>query len=253
MWKELFAPRILLRGYDYYIEGRVQSVVQSEGKVSAIVEGTEDYNVAIWFGNGNMNVERMECDCPYAEDGSHCKHEAALLYLLDDTDMDDREDTAVSLDDVFDIGNEERSELKSIIDQMPEETVRDLLYSLACSDTSLKNRIVISYGKGLSERQFLELKSMIDYIKYEYCDRSGFVDWSHASGYVSALTNFLYDNVSPLIEHEYLEQAFDLTCQVFLTLGNTEIDYDGDIFFGAEACCDLLKNSRRTLVTSVMS
>ncbi len=242
MWKDLFAPHILLRGYDYYLEDRVHLIERSEDKASAIVEGTEDYNVAIWFGKGNMNVESMECDCPYAEDGSHCKHEAALLYLLDDPDMDDREEyTGISLDDVFDIGNEEISELKSIIDQMPEDTVRDLLYSLAYNNTSLKNRIVISYGKGLNERQIIELKSMVDYIKYDHCDRSGFVDWRHASGYVSALTGFLHTNVSPLIESGYLKQAFDLTCHVLLTLGNTEIDDDGEVYFGAEACCDLLK------------
>ena len=91
-WKELFETHILTRGYYYALEDRVWDIEHEEDVVSAVVAGTEDYHVSIRIKDNT--ITDMSCDCPYAADGSHCKHEAALLYALaeEDYESDDQYD-----------------------------------------------------------------------------------------------------------------------------------------------------------------
>ena len=239
MWKELFAPHILQRGYDYYLEGRVWEVEQLKDRTLAIVSGTEEYQVTLWFDAETTYVKDMKCDCPYAADGAHCKHEAAVLYKLSEKDEDNNGVKVKSpMEDQIESIQKENLELEEIISRLPEDEVRDLLFSLAQNDHVLRDHIIITYGNKLSERKLLELRNNIGDIKYSFCDRSGFVDWRNASDFIGALKAFLRNKVHPLIDRGFLKEAFELTCQVFLTIGNTDIDDDGDVAYGAEACCD---------------
>ena len=85
-WKELFAARILNRGYDYYLDGKVWDLHYEIGKATATVAGTEDYRVTITMTDDE--ITDMDCDCPYASDGNYCKHEAAVLYALSEEPED---------------------------------------------------------------------------------------------------------------------------------------------------------------------
>ena len=46
-WKDLFRTHILERGLNYYEEGYVTSLEQTSTGYTAVVEGTEDYDVEI--------------------------------------------------------------------------------------------------------------------------------------------------------------------------------------------------------------
>lgn len=64
IWKELFEPRILQRGYDYYLTGAVKSLNTRENRVEAKVLGSELYEVEAEFDSGR--ISHWHCDCPYA-------------------------------------------------------------------------------------------------------------------------------------------------------------------------------------------
>ena len=81
-WKKLFNPVILERGYDYYRNKKAVLLSLSADEVNAVVSGSDDYEVNIYFSDGE--IEDMYCDCPYASDGNNCKYMAAVLYLLED-------------------------------------------------------------------------------------------------------------------------------------------------------------------------
>lgn len=83
-WRDLFQDHILARGEMYFYDGAVQELHKTEHGYQAIVEGTEDYEVEIEIEEGE--VCEMYCSCPYAEDGSHCKHMAAVLYEIEEQD-----------------------------------------------------------------------------------------------------------------------------------------------------------------------
>ncbi|MBR0162109.1 MAG: SNF2 helicase associated domain-containing protein [Oscillospiraceae bacterium] len=79
-WQHLFSPTILQRGREYYKMNKVRSLIQDGETYYAAVKGTEEYEVIIRVRD--TKVAEMECSCPYAQDGSFCKHMAATLYEI---------------------------------------------------------------------------------------------------------------------------------------------------------------------------
>ena len=85
-WKDLFRTHILERGLNYYEEGYVTSLEETSTGYTAVVEGTEDYDVEIEIRDDR--VYDMTCTCPYAEEGNYCKHMAAVLYEIEEGESD---------------------------------------------------------------------------------------------------------------------------------------------------------------------
>lgn len=238
-WKDLFRPHILERGWNYYVEGAVQEIKPTPNGVQAVVEGTEDYDVEIEISDGE--VHDMWCSCPYAEDGNYCKHMAAVLYEMEDSDKDGERSggSALSWEERY---RQSQQELSEVISHISEEEVRRLLLELALEDEKLQNRILTQYTDMISERQMLRLKKEIDNIAYENSDRSGFIDWRNAYGYVQAMEDFLYSNVQALIDKGCTMQAFELTNAVFIRVANEDIDdSEGGITELADTCYEFWK------------
>ena len=79
-----FTDTILERGKKYFEQNRVFSVNQKDDKTyTAIVLGSEAYHTKITLDE-HYNVMSATCDCPYAKDGHHCKHEAALYFAIEE-------------------------------------------------------------------------------------------------------------------------------------------------------------------------
>ena len=81
-WQNEFEAHILKRGIEYYENGNIEEIAKTDYGYSAIVCGTEEYQVDIYL-KGNKLLD-MECTCPYAEDGRHCKHMAAVLMAIEE-------------------------------------------------------------------------------------------------------------------------------------------------------------------------
>lgn len=229
-WRNLFRPHILERGLDYYEEGAIVSLEETASGYKAVVSGTEEYSVEIEVDDNS--VYDMFCDCPYAEDGHYCKHMAAVLYAIEGGMHE-----TMPKKDVFEKINDSRQELQDVISNISEEELRSLVMSLAENDTALRNRIMTQYAQIVDEKQLIRLKMEVDRIAYENSDRSGFVDWRHASDYVHAMINFLDENVQALIDKDHYMQAFELTNYVFYCIGNQNIDdSDGGSGWVASNC-----------------
>ena len=82
-WELLFKPHILHRGAEYYRDAAVEDLKITDTQITAIVLGTEDYNVEIDIKDGV--IEAMSCTCPYAADDNNCKHMAAVLFACQET------------------------------------------------------------------------------------------------------------------------------------------------------------------------
>lgn len=229
-WKDLFRTHILERGLNYYEQGTVLSLEKTENGYAAIVEGTDDYQVEIEISDDR--VYNMSCTCPYAEDGNYCKHMAAVLYEIEDGKTE-----KICSPNWQERVEKNRNELMKVISKIPEDEMRRLLVDLAWKDDSLRNRILTTYSEKISSRQMIRLKKEIDEIAYQNSDRSGFVDYYHASDYVDALNNFLYDKVQALIDKKCYMQAFELTNHVFHCAGNQDMDdSDGGTSWVANTC-----------------
>lgn len=80
-WEKKFTKTILNRGEEYFQQGKVTNLVQKDGKYTAFVRGQRGYSVFI--STKGEKITRMSCSCPYANDGTHCKHMAAVLYAIE--------------------------------------------------------------------------------------------------------------------------------------------------------------------------
>ena len=77
-WHNIFDDRILARGRDYWKDGAVHDLETDGERITALVDGTEEYEVEIELDDDS--IRDLSCTCPYAEDGTPCKHMAAVLY-----------------------------------------------------------------------------------------------------------------------------------------------------------------------------
>lgn len=235
-WKTLFEPRILERGYDYYLDNKVNIINESDTEIKAEVEGSETYFVSIAFQNDDIYY--MECNCPYAEDGNYCKHMAAVLYqcLNDDDLMGNVCDRISGLDDLRQRINEEKTEIENLLKKISEIDKHQLLVKMLKNNSELKNSLKLKYDFQMDAKQMLVFKSEIRDIVSEHSIR-GFVDWNSAYDFCSALENFLNNRVDVLMEKNCLLQAFELNNQVFKVIGTIAIDDSaGETGSVAEKC-----------------
>ena len=138
-WQKMFAPWILERGRDYWNDGCTEILCRDGNTVTAVVSGTEDYDVEIEVSRGG-NIAYMSCTCPYAEDGSHCKHMAAVLFAMDKNPPKK-----------FDIQRDGEASPKlpwqETLNLLSPEEMRQLLSELAQSDRGLQEQIITLHGQ----------------------------------------------------------------------------------------------------------
>lgn len=229
LWKDLFRTHILERGLNYYEEDCVPLLEQTSTGYTAVVEGTDNYDVEIEIRDDQ--VYDMTCTCPYAAEGNYCKHMAAVLYKIEAGESG----TEMSVNCFRNMHNQEK-ELKDIIESMPVKDLQGIVFSLAVSDDSLYNRIMTKYAP-ITPRHMVRLKKQVNDIGYYYSDRGGFVDYYRASDYTDALNEFLDENIPLLLEKNCRMEAFELVNCVFYEIGNRDMDdSDGGTSFVANRC-----------------
>ena len=76
-----FGSSILQRGKIYFQNGSVTIRQKIDTTYFAVVHGTEDYHVHLALSDKGR-IASASCNCPYAQNGHFCKHEAALLYAV---------------------------------------------------------------------------------------------------------------------------------------------------------------------------
>lgn len=239
-WKSLFAPHILKRGEAYYEEGLVTLEEISEEEITAVVEGSELYDVQIWLNHGR--VDGMDCTCPYAADGNACKHMAAVLYEGEDTDFADTKASDA----------QSRKELDQAIKELTKEDAQNLLLELAEAYPDVNEFIQIHTTKQLPKNAMTQWRRKLKELESRYSDRSGFIDYYNASAFTDELEELLDSAVPGMIQSGLLEEAFQRVCDVYLTATNVEMD-DSDGGLGMMiGCCegyweDILAHADRNL------
>lgn len=145
-WKDEFAPHILARGKKYYKEGRVYQILQYGNRITAHVDGTEDYCVEIDLPGGVP--DNWLCTCPYAVQGD-CKHKAAVLFAVEAGEYTFTGDPPDFEEDIP-IG---RPGLPwyDAIERLPADTLRKFLLDFADRNDEVREYLSIWYLHGLPE------------------------------------------------------------------------------------------------------
>lgn len=83
-WHRLFSSSIINRGYSYFRDGRVVSLIRSGDIYTGHVRGSSGKSYAVTAILKDPDRPTLYCSCPYAAGNvNRCKHEAALLYAID--------------------------------------------------------------------------------------------------------------------------------------------------------------------------
>ena len=234
-WKKRFAKHILERGFDYYQQGLVTSVQKNATGYRAVVEGTEDYSVEILVYD-NEEWE-LQCDCPYADGGNYCKHMAAVMYQIEQEELEGEHAKSRKEKPV-----DRNRMLKEIIERIPLEELRGILLQIAKEDKSLGDQLLMKYAEEIDVHQIMHLKKEVNRIAHTYMDDDGFIDYHHAWEYVQALLDFMQEKIQILIDRDYLAEAFALTNHAFLSIDLDMIDdSDGGIMEIADVCMSYWK------------
>ena len=225
-WKQLFKPHILERGMEYYYAGSVESLEVDDEHISAVVEGTEDYDVFIELDGGK--VLAMECTCPYAEGGENCKHMAAVLYAWEQGG-NPKDASSREVQDAY-------VQLKACVDGADEGLVRRTLTDLLWQDDKARLRFMAEAQPERSPELAREVVDMVDDIVDRYME-DGYIDYYEASDFIGELDDILTDAVDTRLEQGKDREAFDISCRVFLALDEVEMDdSDGGITAIADQC-----------------
>lgn len=180
---------IVERGWNYYQDDCIKSIVYEQGLniYSAIVAGTDDYNVTVELKD--KEVLALSCDCPY-DMGPFCKHQVAVLYKLKEIRKDNKtvavSDASVNLPTGPD---KSRSHLAQdspgdrytdIISSQPKERLVELLASLCLENPEIASRVNFEFDSTQDPQ-----KRSIDLIRSsirQHSDRHGFIEYSDAFG-----------------------------------------------------------------------
>lgn len=219
-WKNLFQDHILGRGRDYYSLGNVQNLKITENKISACVNGAENYDVSIILKNGGIN--KMTCTCPYADSQNNCKHMAAVLYAAQSEKPEKNN---------FD------TEIRALLEQTEVCELKNFFIELLQEDKNLLLRLKSFLAKKPEDVDLKGYKKQIDraigrYMSYDY------IDYDDAERFIEEMKKYLYNDTEQLIKKNLLSAAFELSSYLFSKTSDVQMDdYDGELLEFRQLCC----------------
>jgi len=221
-WREYFAPWILERGYDYYLDGHVTEMKEHENGYIGTVSGSVDYTVNVQniddlFADDDDDFY-IHCTCPYADTGENCKHMAALLYAIETSDNRAKRISKYSNGEIINKNENSANVLKETLSALSPDIIRSELQKVLESDENLRASFLIKYNRDKNDiaKYMNIMRNKAWMIRRECSDHHGFVDWRNASTYTSRLISEIIENLHDFTsdENEVVQAAFDLSLYV---------------------------------------
>ena len=235
-WEHLFQDHILERGFDYYLDDRVRNLRISDKSIEAVVEGSEDYVIKISLSDGK--VAHMFCSCPYAVDGTPCKHIAAVLYEYDDAQDEENaieyhpEATKVSSN-----CDSHEPTLNELVAGADPDLIRHFLLETLKNDEKLALRFRSLCIPIVSPEDMEKYKKRINQLIRSYQDRHGFIDYRSAHPFMSTMIHEMSDSLHNIFDNKCYNEAFELASYTFVQVSDVDMDdSDGDMSWFAEEC-----------------
>ncbi|MCH4887092.1 hypothetical protein EZV73_05900 [Acidaminobacter sp. JC074] len=190
--ESIFSSIILERGYDYYMNDRVNIINYNKSSLEANVSGYDLYHVYVKFDG--QSIKYMKCTCPYYYDNHSCKHIVAALYEYENLPQRD-----------YDL---------SLVDRLDEDDLRKYLKIILENNANLRESFMVKFASTL------DIGPMISYIektfhKYDYIDDYTYDDFLEEIDQVQTYIKTLYDKG----QHQDMLEVFKSFVN---TLGNID-------------------------------
>ena len=187
-WQEVFSNRVLSKGYDYYLSGCVRHVRKIKYEYEAKVRGSYEYDVSVSIKDGEL-ID-ADCTCPYSAEGNFCKHEAALLYYLEDEGDEEADEDGSASDEIIEILN-----------ALSSAEMKNILLSLSAENQAVRDKLY-EYSKKLSPRQRKDLLSEARSY-FSYMDEKGYYDENKIYRAIRDFSKFLDSKIRPLLDDKH--------------------------------------------------
>ena len=205
-----FNATILSRGYEYYKDGLVKDVIFDNDIATAKVEGTTTYDVSVEIENG-MFIDG-DCTCPYASDGSYCKHMAALLYYLDNGKIYENSNYTTKEEII-------RNSLK----KLNKTDLDEFLVELLMEDKDIFDKFRLRFNKLFPSLTLKEYKKKIYDAINRSAGRDGFIDYNESWDYTHNMYNII-NEADTLVGNGEYDLAFDIVKTILDSIPDTSID-----------------------------
>ncbi len=225
-WRHCFEPHIWTRGRAYYEDGLVSNLRRKESMYSAVVFGTEDYDVTVEIRNGHLMD--MDCSCPYAAEGNNCKHMAAVLMAIEEEGFKGKSASQLS-----------PSEL---VDRIPETELRPLLAGVLEENSVLYRRLLLQYDVPELAQigQVARLHSELELIPEEYENRYGEIDYDNAYDFACDIAEFIENRAFSLAKSDSILASANMGWEAVALYCEQEVDdSDGGSSYVGDAICEL--------------
>ena len=199
--RQLAGGRSFERGEDYFATGQVISLVEHAGKLTATVQGSEDYRVKLSVRDGALD---HDCTCPMGADGAFCKHCVAvgLAWLANTPGKSPTKEAkaaytpVVTLDDARAwLAKQEKSELV------------EMLLDQAATDAHLRERLLLQAAKTAGRgANVAAIRKALDRATHT----GGFVDYRAARDFSLGIDQVV-DSIADLLKAGCAAEVIELT------------------------------------------
>lgn len=199
--RELAGSRSFQRGEEYFVDGAVERLRASTDKISAVVEGSETYQVDLRVDDGDLDYD---CTCPYAAEGNFCKHCVAvgLAWLAGQgkAAKGGRTRKTEKRDDPWRM-------IRDYLADQPREALLEIVLEVALRDDRLYQTLELQAGRSCGPGY--EVKAFRRAIT-EATRIRGFIDWRQAgsfAGNLDRVVDELAESLKPATAAALIELA----------------------------------------------
>jgi len=196
-FENLFPLSILMRGREYYEDGRVIDLENNNLNFEGTVSGTFDYQVIIEY-NSTGSFDDMSCTCPYAEDHLYCKHMAAVLYAAENTK-----------DITIEKPKSSHESIEKVIVKIDVNELREFLVKIMHQNELLTKNFKNYFSHYFDTISTSEYINQIDMIFSNYLGYNQFIEYHEAYDFYHELSNY-FKSVSNLAYSKHKRIVFEL-------------------------------------------
>ena len=224
-WKDLFYENILSKGKDYYLNQHVKKISVNNHFIEADVEGEKRYHVVI--KKADNQIKSMSCTCPFASEGQNCKHMVAVLFSLDNHIESDDEVSLYTIPTYNDEYAYKLDQVKNLVEQADNYLIKDYLVDFLMNDQNRLLRFHSAVNHHTSKEDLKSYLQQVDQVTYE-ATRYGYIEYNEVYSFINKMETFIDENVQDMIQRKEYLCAFELLNHIFITLGNVEMDSQGE-------------------------
>lgn len=227
-FENLFEEKILIRGYNYFLNDAVHNVTKNGKYYNGVVDGTQVYNLQIKIDD-NGTIDEMHCNCPYALE-NNCKHMAAFLFYIRNNGDVEKGNVA-----------ENAYDYSKILNQIPETEIKEFILSKIYENFDFQNEFRSHFVQYFEKTSKDVYERRIAQSIYYSIGKNGFIEYNETDKFFHSMCAYIIE-AENLIKHNEYQAPFWIASLILERLPNLPIDdSDGTTYSIENECVSVIE------------